>query len=81
MIAITAVTAVPTNTDALASSPRLHPFADNIDDSNDLVSRHTRILDTGPESFFDQRIAVTNAARLHLEAHPARLRVGNIAFD
>ena len=53
MIAITTVTAVPANSDALASFPRLYPLAHAIDDTNDFMSRHTRILNTGPKSFFD----------------------------
>jgi hypothetical protein len=53
VIAITAVATVPANSDALASFPRLHPFADGINDTNYFMSRYTRILDTGPESFFD----------------------------
>jgi hypothetical protein len=53
MIAIPAIAAVPANTDALTPPPRLHSFPDKIDNSNDLVPRHTWILNTGPESFFD----------------------------
>src|ERR1700756_118319 len=53
MIAIAAIPAVPTNTDSLAVLPRLHPLAHAINDTNDFMSRHTRILDTGPESFLD----------------------------
>ncbi len=53
VIAITAVASVPANADALASFPRLHPLAHVINDTNDFMSRHTRILNTWPESFFD----------------------------
>src|ERR1700746_3816300 len=53
MIAIAAIPAVPTNTDSLAVLPRLHPLAHAINDTNNFMSRHTRILDTGPESFLD----------------------------
>jgi len=53
MIAIPAVAAVPTNPNPLASSPRLHAFANSINNSNDFVSRYTRILNTGPKSFLD----------------------------
>jgi hypothetical protein len=53
VIAITAVASVPADADALASFPRLHRLAHGIDDANDLVSWYTRILNTGPESFFD----------------------------
>ena len=53
VIAITAVATVPANADALASFPRLHPLAHAINDTNDFMSRHTRILNTWPKSFFD----------------------------
>jgi hypothetical protein len=53
MVAIPTVAAVPTNADALTSLPGLHAFSNSIDNSNDLVSRYTRILNTGPESFLD----------------------------
>src|SRR5262249_51681352 len=43
MIAITAISAMPANADALASFPRLHPLADGINNTNDFMSRHTRI--------------------------------------
>jgi hypothetical protein len=53
MVAIAAVTAMPTNTNALAMCPRFHAFADSIDDSDYFMSRHTRILNPGPKSFLD----------------------------
>ena len=53
MVAIATVPAVPADPDALATFPWLHSFAQKIDNSNDLMSRHTRILNTGPEPFFD----------------------------
>jgi hypothetical protein len=53
VIAITAVATVPANANALASFPRLHAFAYPINDTNYFMSRYTRILNTGPESFFD----------------------------
>jgi hypothetical protein len=45
------------------------------------MARHTRILNTWPEPFFDERIAVANTARLHLNAHPPPLRLRDVAFD
>ena len=81
MIAIPAIAAVPANTDALTGFPWLHSFSYGIDNSDDLVPRHARILNTGPEPFFDQRIAVTNATRFHFDSNPSRLRLGNVAFN
>ena len=81
MIAITTVAAVPTDADTLAFFPRLHSFADSVDNSDHLVSRHTRILNTGPEAVFNQRVAMTNTARINFDPHPFRLRLGNISFN
>src|SRR5947208_16584928 len=81
MVAITTVTAVPADPDALATFPWLHSLAHKVDSSDDFVSGHTRILNTGPLAFLDQRIAVTNTTRLNLVPHPARLRLGNISLD
>ena len=81
MIAITAVATVPADTGSLTVLPWLHPFAYSIHNSDDFMSRHTRVLDSGPEAFFDQRITVTNAARFNLDPHPAPLRLGDVAFD
>ena len=53
MVAITAVAAVPADADTLTILPWLHAFPYTIDNSNYLVSRHARILDTRPESLFD----------------------------
>jgi hypothetical protein len=53
MIAITAISTVPANADALASFPRLHPLAHGINDAYYFMSRHARILNTWPETFFD----------------------------
>src|SRR5262249_2859667 len=53
VIAVTAVATVPANADALTRFPRLYPLAQGINGTNDFMARHTRILDTGPESFFD----------------------------
>jgi hypothetical protein len=72
---------VPTNADALAVFPWLHPIAYGIHNSNDLVSRHTRILNTRLESFLDQRITVTNTARVDLNPDPSGLRLRNISFN
>ena len=81
MIAITTVAAVPTDTDALADFPRLHSFTKQIDNSNHLVSRYTRILKAGPEPFLNQGITVTNTACFDLNPHPSRLRLGNIPLN
>ena len=53
MVAIAAIPAVPTNTDALAILPWFRLFADKLDNPNHLVSWHTRIFNTRPKSFLN----------------------------
>jgi hypothetical protein len=53
MIAITTIAGVPTDPDALTSFPGLRAFPHNVDYADYFVSRHTRILNSGPLSFFD----------------------------
>src|SRR5207247_3919013 len=81
MVAIAAIPAVPTNTDALAILPWFRLFADKLDNPNHLVSWHTRIFNTKPKSFLNQVITVTHAACINLDTHPSRLRFGNISFN
>src|SRR5437762_1656758 len=72
---------VPTYADTLPTFPRLHAITHKIDDSNDFMSRHTRLLDPWEQSFFHYRIAVANATRIDFHPHPARLWLRNIAFN
>jgi hypothetical protein len=53
VIAITAVASVPAYPDALATLPWLHALADDVNDTNNFMSRNTGILNTWPKSFFD----------------------------
>ena len=73
--------AMPTYADALSLGPSSNVVTDRIDPSRDLVTRDTRILKPGPQTFFDQRVAMANAACLDLHAHLAGTWFGNVAFD
>jgi hypothetical protein len=53
VIAITAIATVPANADALASFPRLHPLAHAINDTDDFMSWHARVLNTWPKPFLN----------------------------
>ena len=62
--------------------PVVHPAtpgADRVDDAGDLVSRHARVLDAGPESLLGQGVAVADAARLDLDARRRRGRAAGIS--
>src|SRR5687767_2040882 len=64
-----AVSAVPTNTDALPLGPSDNVVAEGIDASGDFMTRHTRILKPGPQAFLDQRIAVADTTCLNFHAN------------
>src|SRR5205085_1985438 len=55
------MSAMPAYADALTFSPFRYVAADHIDASRDFMTRHTGILKPGPETLFDQHIAVANA--------------------
>jgi hypothetical protein len=54
--------------------------ADGID-AGDLVSGHAGLLDAGPMSFFDQGVAVTDAAGFYLDANLAAAGLRGGALD
>jgi len=58
------MSAVPTGADTLTCFPFRDAAADRIDASRDFMTRHTRILKPWPQTIFDERIAVANAAGL-----------------
>ena len=53
MVAVSAVSTMPANPNPLTILPWLHSFTDKIDNSDDFMSRHTRILNTWPRSILD----------------------------
>src|ERR1041384_2028127 len=44
------------------------------------MSRHTRILKSGPDSLFDEHVAMTNPARINFHAHLPNTRLRNVAL-
>src|SRR5947209_5956109 len=50
-------------------SHRPNARADRINDSGDLMARHTRILNARIAALFGQRVAVADTARLDLDAY------------
>src|SRR5437867_2800416 len=74
------MSAMPADADALAFFPFRNPVADCIDAPGDLMTGHTRILKSGPQTFFDEHIAVANAACLHFHANLPSARLRDVAF-
>ena len=71
---------MPTNTNAVAGSPRCHARTDGVDHAGDLMTGHARINQVGPMSFFDEDIAVADSASCHFDADLGGPRFGNWPF-
>src|SRR5262249_42765519 len=81
VVAGSIVAAAPADAHPLAGLPAAHAGADRVDDAGDLVARHARILDTGERAIDDPRVAMTDAARLDLDAYAVASRHRNLALD
>jgi hypothetical protein len=81
LLAHEAVATMPTDTDSLINRPRGNVGTHGIEASGDLMTGHPRILKPGPQTFFDQRVAMANPACLDLEAYLCGTGLGNVAFD
>jgi hypothetical protein len=76
-----AVSTVPADSDALAFAPTHDAGADRINDSSDLVSGYSRVLNTRVGSFLGQRVAMADATRLDLDTNLSDSRLRNFSFD
>jgi hypothetical protein len=65
----------------LALRPSGNTLIDGVDDTSDLVSRHTRILYPRPQSFLGHGIAVADAASLNFDAHESSAGLRDFAFN
>ena len=63
------MSAMPADTYALTFLPLRNIGSDCIDASRDFMTRHSRILESGPQTFVNENIAVANAARLDLDSN------------
>src|SRR6185436_12968835 len=71
-LAVTAVSTVPAHAHPLADTPPGDSPAERVDDTGHLVPRRSRELDARKDPLFRDRVAVTDPARLHLDAHGSR---------
>ena len=62
--ALSVLTAMPAHSHALALLPFGYTGAQLVDHPHDFVSRNTGVLNPRPSSFFDEHVAVTDAAGL-----------------
>jgi len=81
LVAHKIVSAMPANTNALTFVPVRNVISNRIDASGDFMSGDAWILKAGPQSFFDENIAMTNAARFNFHAHLSRSWLRNFSFD
>src|SRR5262249_32790047 len=80
-VAMPAVAAVPADAHALAGLPVGAPGAARADHPGHLMPGHTRVLDSGVRPLLEVRIAVADAARLHLDPPPSGLRLRHRPLD
>src|SRR5579885_730429 len=80
-LAFAAVPAVPSDSDPISRLPRPSAFAHGVDHAGNLVAGRTRISDSGPGTFFGERIAMADAASLNPDPHPSRRRFIRAFFD
>jgi hypothetical protein len=74
-IALEAISAVPSDADAIADFPIARIFAECLDDSGDFMSRRARIGDARPGAFLGEQVAVTYAARLDFDSNLSARRL------
>src|SRR5258708_37800557 len=75
------VSTVPSYSYTLAGFPVGDVGTDGVDAAGNFVPRNARVLDAGPITFLDQRIAVADAAGFDLNTDLVARRLGNISFD
>ena len=80
-LAVPAVSAMPTDSDPLTLGPAHDACADRINNSGNLMSRDSRVLNTWEGTLLGQRVAVADATRLDLDAYPPGGRLRNFTFD
>src|SRR6202041_3958526 len=80
-IAMPTMTAVPAHADPHTHLPVRHVRPHGVDDAHHLVARHARVLNAGECADDGEHIAVADAARLHLDPHLPRLRIGYVPLD
>jgi hypothetical protein len=56
-------------------------FAHGVHDPGDLVPRHARVPDAGPEALLRQRVAVADPRGLHPDPDLPGTGLGNVALD
>jgi hypothetical protein len=74
------VAPMPADANTLSLFPRGNAVADLINDAHDFVPGNAWILNSGPQAFLREHIAVTHATGLNFNAHFACARLGNLTL-
>src|SRR5215469_12189419 len=80
-LAFETVPAMPADADPLSLLPQRDIGADLVDASGNLVTWHARILNSWPQAFFYQHVAVADAARVHLDTNLPAPRLRDRTLD
>src|SRR5262249_41421353 len=81
LLAMSAVAAVPTNANALTRHPFGNAGTHGANHAGHFMSWHARIRNVREQSLLVHRIAGTNTAGLHFNAHLPGSRLGNRPLD
>jgi hypothetical protein len=71
---------MPAHANSLTLIPNGDAAANRVDASRDFMTRHTRILNSGPQALFHKHIAVANAAGFHFHADLSGAWLRNVTF-
>src|SRR5271163_4041541 len=80
-IALEAISAVPSEADAIADSPIARIFAERLDDAGDFMSGRARIGDARPRAVLGEEIAVTYAACVDFDSDLSARWFEDFFFD
>ena len=69
------------NSNALACGPSNNVVANCVDASCNFMTRHTRILKSGPATIFNKNVAMANATCFNLHPYLSALWFRYIAFN
>jgi hypothetical protein len=80
-IAVATVSAVPANAGTLPQCPSGNAGTDCIDNSCNLMSRDSRVLNARPGSLLRERVAMADAASFHPDTHFSVARFGYFTLN
>ena len=80
-IALEAVSAVPSDADAIADFPIASIFAERLDDAGDFMARRAWIGDARPCALLGEQVAVTYAACVNFDPDLSARRLENFFID